>query len=158
VDCPLALERAAGIGVAISPEALDVVTRRARAEAPRECCGVLLGKGTVVDEAIPTANLSPDPARYLIDPQDHVDALRVARARGLEVVGFFHSHPHSDAQASPADVAEITYPGSLFLIVGLGTVPPDVRVFRATTSSLEPVTRIRFETRDGTTARAADCR
>jgi len=119
--------------------------RRARAEAPRECCGVLLGKGTAIERAIPTANLSPDPDRYLINPQDHVDALRAARARALEVIGFFHSHPHSDAQASATDVAEISYSGFLYLIVGLGTVPPDIRVFRAATSSLEQVARLSDE-------------
>jgi len=101
-----------------------------------------MGAGSVIEQAVPTGNLSPDPDRYLIDPQDHVDALRAARTRALEVIGFFHSHPHSGAQASATDIAEISYPGFLYLIVGLGTVPPDVRVFRATASGLDPVAQL----------------
>lgn len=119
-----------------------MIVRHAKSEAPREGCGVLLGQGSVVEQAIPTGNVSDDPARYLIDPQDHVEALRFARARALELVGFFHSHPHSGAQPSAADVAEISYPGLLYVIVGLGTVPVEVRVFRATTSSFEEIAQL----------------
>ena len=45
----------------------------------------------------------------------HIDARRQrAAGRGLEVVGFYHSHPHSTAQPSATDLAEATYPGHLY--------------------------------------------
>lgn len=113
----------------IGQATIDGIIAHARREAPRECCGVLSGRGQDVLDATPTRNLSEDINRFLIDPQGHLGVLRGARAKGLDVVGFYHSHPRSDARASPTDIAEISYPGYLYLIIGLGSEPPDVRAF-----------------------------
>jgi proteasome lid subunit RPN8/RPN11 len=99
--------------------ALDVAVAAAHAARPAECCGVLLGVAGDIQEAVPAGNLSPDPNRFQVDPKDHIDARRRARSRGLQVVGFYHSHPHRDAQPSAADLAEDSYPGAVHLIVGL---------------------------------------
>jgi proteasome lid subunit RPN8/RPN11 len=74
-------------------------------------------------------NLSADPNRFVIDPADHIAARRDARDRGLAVVGFYHSHPHSEPTPSPTDIAEVTYDGCLYLIVSL-VAEPAVRIFR----------------------------
>ena len=103
----------------------------AREESPNECCGVLLGTASSIAEAARTRNISDRPrSRFLVDPKDHIDLLRSARARGLEVLGFYHSHPASPAVPSPTDLAEATYPGHLYLIVGLAAEPPDVAIYR----------------------------
>ena len=102
----------------------------AREAAPDECCGVLLGRGGVIVEAVRARNAAEHAAtRFLIDPKDHIDARREARTRGLDVVGFYHSHPRSGAAPSDTDRAEAAYPGSLYVIVGLGADLPDVRLF-----------------------------
>lgn len=100
-----------------------------------ECCGVLLGHGDEVVGGVRTRNLSPDPNRFLIDPEDHIRARRDGRAQGLDVVGFYHSHPHSPAVPSETDRVEAAYPGSLYVIVSLLGVP-EVRAFRLGASSL----------------------
>lgn len=109
---------------------LDAVVAHARQAAPAECCGVLIGTEGDVVEAVPARNLAETPTRFLIDPQDHVRAIRSARARGLEVVGFYHSHPHSPAEPSPTDREEATYPDHVSLIVSLASEPPEARLFR----------------------------
>ena len=110
---------------------IETVVRHARAAAPNECCGMLVGGGQVVDEAVRAGNISERPlARFLIEPKDHLDALRRARLRGRDVVGFYHSHPNSPASPSRTDIAEATYSGHLFLIIGLASNPPDVRLYR----------------------------
>ena len=91
---------------------------------------MLLGTPDVVIEARPARNLATDPNRFLIDPKDHIDARREARARALDVVGFYHSHPHSAAVPSQTDLAEASYPGHLYLIVGRAGEQPDVRLYR----------------------------
>jgi len=102
----------------------------ARGEAPAECCGVLLGAGDEIVDALPARNIAETPAtRYLLDPQDHFNAIREARRRGVEVVGFYHSHPRSPAEPSPTDKAEANCPGYVYVIVGLGGAEPDVRAF-----------------------------
>jgi proteasome lid subunit RPN8/RPN11 len=108
----------------------EAIVAHAREAAPDECCGVLFGREGVVVEAVRTRNVARSPrTRYEIDPGDHIDARRDARRRGLAIVGFYHSHPGGGAAPSPTDLADATYPGHLYVIVGLGIGEPDVRVF-----------------------------
>jgi proteasome lid subunit RPN8/RPN11 len=110
--------------------ALDVVVSHARETVPAECCGVLLGAPEVIMDARPARNLATNPNRFLIDPKDHIDARRDARARGLDVIGFYHSHPRSAAVPSLTDLEEASYSDHLYLIVGLAGETPDVRLYR----------------------------
>lgn len=111
-------------------DVIAAMVAHAREAAPDECCGVLLGRGDVIVEAVRARNAAEHAAtRFLIDPKDHIDARREARTRGLDVVGFYHSHPRSGAAPSDTDRAEAAYPGSLYVIVGLGADLPDVRLF-----------------------------
>jgi proteasome lid subunit RPN8/RPN11 len=112
------------------------MVEHAERERPRECCGLLLGHGdhaagesVQIDEAVPAKNLAEDPNRFLLDPVDHVRTMREGRARGLEIVGFYHSHPHSPALPSARDLAEATYVGALYLIVSLESDPPVARAY-----------------------------
>jgi proteasome lid subunit RPN8/RPN11 len=98
---------------------LDAVIAHARDAAPLECCGVLLGTPDAVIESRRARNLATDPNRFLIDPGDHIDARREARMRGIDVVGFYHSHPHTAAVPSERDLAEASYADCLYLIVSL---------------------------------------
>ena len=109
---------------------LDAVIAHARAAQPAECCGVLIGSGRAIDEALPARNLAGSPTRFLVDPKDHIDARRAARRRGLDVLGFYHSHPDSPAWPSPTDVDEATYPEAVHLIVSLVGGAANVRLFR----------------------------
>ena len=110
-------------------EVVDAVVAHAREAAPAECCGVLIGDAGGVVEAVRTGNSAEGPTRFVIDPRDHFAAIRTARALQMDVVGYYHSHPHSAARPSDTDVAEATYPNHLMLIVGLGSAAPDVRLY-----------------------------
>jgi len=130
--------------VIVRQSALDTAVSHAREMAPAECCGVLLGDPDVVIHARRARNLATDQNRFLIDPKDHFDARREARARGLDVIGFYHSHPRSAALPSPTDLAEASYPDHLYLIVGLAGEQPDVRLYRLEASGF---TEERWEVR-----------
>ena len=117
-------------GIAIVRRALEAVVAHARAEAPRECCGLLLGRPDSVSEAVAARNIAAMATRFLVDPQDHINTLRAARGRGLEILGFYHSHPHTAAVPSETDRAEAGYPDHLYLIVSLAVEPADARLFR----------------------------
>ena len=108
----------------------DAIVAHALAERPRECCGVLLGAGDEIVEAVATRNVATSSGQYFIDPKGHIDARRDARQRGLDVVGFYHSHPLSPPLPSARDLAEATYSGSLYLIVSLSTAQPGVSAYR----------------------------
>ena len=114
----------------ITHAALETVVAHARAVQPAECCGLLIGTGRSIVEAARAKNIAAGPTRFLIDPEDHINARRAARGRGLDVVGFYHSHPHSPAWPSTTDVAEAAYPEAVYLIVSLEGGAANVRLFR----------------------------
>jgi desampylase len=118
------------IDARIAGSALEAVTEHARDALPVECCGVLIGTDAAVIEAVRVKNVADDPNQFLLDPQGHINALRAARARGLDVIGFYHSHPHSEPEPSPTDIANASYPGHLYLIVRPLPAGGQARLFR----------------------------
>jgi proteasome lid subunit RPN8/RPN11 len=122
----------------ILPRAVrDAIVAHAREAAPNECCGLLVGSTHAIASAVRAGNLSEHPARFLVDPKDHIQARRDARASGLDVIGFYHSHPHSAAEPSATDLAEAAYPNHRYLIVGLVGDAVDVRLYRFTGERFE---------------------
>jgi proteasome lid subunit RPN8/RPN11 len=116
--------------VKIARRALDQVIAHARETQPAECCGILLGSPDDIVRAVRATNLSADPSRYEIDPRDHIAARREARASGEQIVGFYHSHPHSAPDPSETDLSEATYHDALYLIVGCEHRDWAARLFR----------------------------
>lgn len=95
--------------VIVAADADTAIRALAAAAYPNEGCGVLIGHltsdGLEVVEATSGTNTNIDRARdrYLLDPADIVRADRDARARGLDIVGFWHSHPDHPAWPSQFD-------------------------------------------------------
>jgi proteasome lid subunit RPN8/RPN11 len=116
--------------IRVAATAIADMVAHAREAAPAECCGLLAGRGGAVVEAVRTRNIAEDPKRFLIDPADHITGRRDARQRGLEIVGFYHSHVFAAALPSARDRDEAAYPDHLFAIVGLASDPPEMRLFR----------------------------
>ncbi len=96
---------------------------------PHECCGFLVGRlappelgagGVLVARIVPAANTREDSPRnrFEIDPGELVRTDRAARAEGMGVVGFYHSHPDAPAQPSNFD-REHAWPGYCYVIVSV---------------------------------------
>jgi proteasome lid subunit RPN8/RPN11 len=89
---------------------------------PDECCGILLGHASddsiQVQELIRAGNTRTDSAhnRYHIAPQELIAAQRQARKLGLDIVGFYHSHPDHPAMWSRTDFAEAHWFGCAYVI------------------------------------------
>jgi proteasome lid subunit RPN8/RPN11 len=127
------------VTVAIGRRAHDDIVDHAHEAAPAECCGLLIGTAESIVEAARTTNLASDPNRFEMDPGDHIRARREARTRGLDVLGFYHSHPRSPAVPSARDRAEAWYPGYLYLIVSVRAEPAEVRLYRLDADSFVEV-------------------
>jgi len=109
--------------VRVTRPALDRLLTEAVRAAPEECCGLLLGHGSLIEEARPAANVAADPLRrFEIDPQALVDAHRAERNGGPQVLGYYHSHPASPAEPSATDRAQAAHDGSVWAIAGEGGV------------------------------------
>jgi proteasome lid subunit RPN8/RPN11 len=95
------------MGVTISSTAQRAVRAAAAASPGVEACGLLLGQGDHVVEAVACRNVAGDPAvRFEIDPRALLAAHRAARAGGNAVLGHFHSHPKGSPMPSPRDAAD----------------------------------------------------
>jgi proteasome lid subunit RPN8/RPN11 len=58
--------------------------------------------------------------------------------QGWELLGIYHSHPHTQAYPSPTDVALAFYPDALYFIVSLADPDqPAVRAFRIVKDELD---------------------
>jgi proteasome lid subunit RPN8/RPN11 len=113
------------------PEAVyNAMRRHAEETYPHECCGILLGHSEPgggaaavheVSEAIRAGNTRTDSAhnRYNIAPQELVRAQRQGREKGLDIVGFYHSHPDHPAQWSQTDFAEAHWIGCSYVITAV---------------------------------------
>jgi proteasome lid subunit RPN8/RPN11 len=92
---------------------------------PHECCGILLGKSDAenltVHQIIRAGNTRTDSAhnRYNIAPQELIRAQREGRKSGLDIVGFYHSHPDHPAQWSQTDFAEAHWFGCAYVITAV---------------------------------------
>jgi len=78
---------------------------------PSEACGILLGKigedERRVTQMVSCRNVANDPLhRYSIDPLELIRVQRQARDAGLEILGFYHSHPDHPARPSPTDLED----------------------------------------------------
>lgn len=102
---------------------LENIVLHARECYPFECCGMLLGSvrgEKTVTEVVRIENsdtrIGRGRDRYRIDGRDFLKVDRMAAGKGLEVVGFYHSHPRSSGVPSGTD-RSLAWPGYSYLIV-----------------------------------------
>lgn len=118
--------------VRIDGSELRAILSEAQMSYPEECCGALLGRvdavaGRKVIRAVPILNSRQDERRrrYLIGPED-VRTVEDAAARGgLDVLGFYHSHPDHPAIPSAFD-RDHAWPWYTYVIVPVRGGEPGV--------------------------------
>jgi proteasome lid subunit RPN8/RPN11 len=133
----------------IEARPLEAILAHARAGHPLEICGVLWGRtdeaGMVVVEAVAVENrerIAPR-VRYAIAPEDLLRLQREARAVGLDIAGYYHSHPDHPARPSETDrrmAAEGLSDGVVHVVVhvdGSGHAVPSAWVFRDASQAFE---------------------
>jgi proteasome lid subunit RPN8/RPN11 len=102
-------------------------------EYPNECCGAMLGTdkdlaGREVRALFPLINRRDDSPRnrFSITPEDFRAAERAATERGLDLLGWYHSHPDHPARPSEFD-REHAWPWYSYVIVSVDSgVPKDL--------------------------------
>ena len=109
---------------------------------PNECCGALLGRdadgtstatidGGVILAALeilalcPLVNRREDSPRnrFSVTAEDVRDSEKAAREKGLDVVGWYHSHPDHPARPSEYD-REHAWPWYSYIIVSVANGKP----------------------------------
>ncbi len=121
----------------------------AREGDPDEVCGILGGRAGEVTRVFRVRNTAEAvtaergvfrdrdsgaapgraPVHYYMDPRDQLRVYNELDDLGLDVVGYYHSHTHTEARPSPTDVRLATDLAPLYVLVSL-THEPDVRAWR----------------------------
>jgi proteasome lid subunit RPN8/RPN11 len=124
--------------VKISAELLEAMGALGESAYPNEGCGILLGVlgdeievlevrlGTNLREDGDPGNIPPEKDdrehtardRYVLDPRDILKAEKDARELGIDVVGFWHTHPDHPAHPSRYD-AEHAWPEYVYVIMAI---------------------------------------
>ncbi|MGH9149730.1 MAG: Mov34/MPN/PAD-1 family protein [Acidimicrobiales bacterium] len=132
--------------LALTPAVYHQVVAHCLDGLPEEACGLLAGtaggpaggagdtgdaQGTATaTTCYPARNEEASASLYRLHGLDHLRAERDAEARGIAILGVFHSHTHTDAWPSPTDVARAPDPTWRYVIVSLRHPEPAVRAFR----------------------------
>jgi proteasome lid subunit RPN8/RPN11 len=119
---------------------IEELVAQARAEAPDESCGYLLGivspsegggQGeALVTENYPMENIDHSPEHFSFAPRDQFAALRYAREHGLKILANWHSHPASPSRPSHEDLRLANDPSIRYAILSLQGEHPVLNSFR----------------------------
>jgi len=113
------------MALSVSEAHIEEIGRHGARAYPYECCGALLGvvgddvRNKEVRALLPLDNRREGEAartRFLITPEDFRWAEEQASAQGLEIVGFYHSHPDHPARPSEFDL-EHALPWYSYIVV-----------------------------------------
>lgn len=98
-----------------------MIVSHCQAELPREACGLLAGVKSSKEFHIKSVqhlrNVAASGFLYEVNAEDLYKAFKKAEEEGLEVLGFYHSHPLGGVQPSEVDREKAAYPGLVYLIL-----------------------------------------
>src|SRR6266498_4652753 len=105
---------------------LEAIRWHGELDYPYECCGLLIGRfieysRKVVSQVYPISNAREEEAkrnRFLIRPEELLRGEKFAAGKGLEVVGFYHSHPDHPAVPSQYDL-DHAWPLYSYIVVSI---------------------------------------
>jgi proteasome lid subunit RPN8/RPN11 len=137
--------------VRLGARAVAAIRREAARAYPHEGCGALLGpSAAAVSETLPLPNAEADSprTRFTVSPLDYLAAEDGADARGLLLLGFWHSHPDHPARPSPTDRA-YAWPGLLTLVVAVERGAPGEMTAWDVPGPQEPFRQVALEAGSG---------
>jgi proteasome lid subunit RPN8/RPN11 len=105
---------------------INEIRRHGERDYPFECCGLLIGRfqgdgHKSATETYAISNAREEAAkrnRFLIQPEELMRGEKYAREKGLEVIGFYHSHPDDRPVPSKYDLAH-AWPTYSYIVVAV---------------------------------------
>lgn len=116
------------MALALRPGVVDAIRAHGVETYPNECCGALFGpapsgvegadRAVTATFALPNTTEEGPRRRFLVRPQDYREAERRATELGVELLGFYHSHPDHPARPSQYDL-DHAWPFFSYIIVSV---------------------------------------
>ena len=111
--------------ITVNQKQLAEMRAHGERDYPFECCGLMLGRfedgRKQVLETYPISNAREEEAkrnRFLIRPEELMRGEKYARAKALDIIGFYHSHPDEMAVPSQYDL-EHAWPTYSYIVMAV---------------------------------------
>lgn len=93
--------------IILTKDQKQILVEHATKSSPNESCALLFGvddsNTCTVKDIFLTKNTEQSPINFTIANEELLAGYKEAERKGLDVVGIFHSHPHSEARPSLTD-------------------------------------------------------
>jgi proteasome lid subunit RPN8/RPN11 len=122
--------------LSLSGAHLDDIIRHARGSFPNEACGILAGRDGKVFKLYRMTNAEKAEDRYSFSAGEQFEVQKRIRSDGFEMVGIYHSHPHTRAYPSLLDIKLSAHAGCSYLIISLADKMPEIRSFKIASGSV----------------------
>lgn len=117
----------------------DAVIDHAYEGFPLEVCGILGGTEETVSAIFRMTNTDKSNEHFMMDPAEQFAVIKEMRAKGLEMLAIYHSHPESPARPSAEDIRLALTPNVFYVIVSLEKANhPVLKSFRITAGRVKP--------------------
>src|SRR5947209_624159 len=114
----------------IGRDLYDEIIDHARAEAPKECVGLVAAHDGEAVEVHRARNAEDSRLRFSIDAKEQYDLMMAIENAGFQVGAIYHSHTRTAPHPSQTDINFAHgWPGVLWIIVGLSEDEPEVRTW-----------------------------
>jgi proteasome lid subunit RPN8/RPN11 len=118
--------------IRLSKEQKSSLIEETRKKHPKEACGILFGdlesEGPIVRKVVPVHNVLESTTNFRIDAEGFLRSLSEAEREGMELIGFFHSHPAA-AHPSVTDAKYMKlWPENIWLVIS--SINHDIAAFR----------------------------
>ena len=113
----------------VAEKDIEEMIRHSQRESPKEACGILAGKlyddKVRIKKVYDCENVHPNPnGEYFLKPEDQLRIfLEIEEQEDMDMVGFYHSHPHGPDSPSLIDSSKYYWPGYPMAIVSLSPEP-----------------------------------
>ncbi len=99
--------RRISLEIVLTENQKEILTKHAQSNFPNESCALLFGtddsKTCTVRDVFLAENIERSPINFAISNEELLKGYKEAEQKKLDVIGIFHSHPHSEAVPSLTD-------------------------------------------------------
>lgn len=85
----------------------EEMAKYAKSKLPHEACGLIAGTVEESDKEVKKVyyltNIDHSNEHFSIDPKEQLEAIKDIRAKGLKLIGNWHSHPETPSRPSEED-------------------------------------------------------
>lgn len=113
------------MSITLTADQIRAIEAHGEETFPNECCGFMLGTANKDDKTIVELMRAYNEFeeqekyhRFLITPEAYMRGEKHARANGLDIMGFYHSHPSAPARPSQYDL-DHAWPWLSYVIVSI---------------------------------------